>query len=59
MCISRDIIIIKIFYAIVIIKATRQLAIILASVALWEIKLDKIGTVWEKSSRLRILHILS
>ena len=38
--------------------ATRQLAIIMAFVALWEIKFEQMATVWEKGSRLQILGIL-
>ena len=47
----------KYCYAIINMTATRQLAIILAFVALWEIKFEQKATVWEKSSRLRILSI--
>ena len=39
--------------------ATRQLAIILGFVALWEIKFEKMAKVWEKRFRLRILGIFS
>ena len=38
--------------------ATRQMAIILAFVAIWEIKIEQMATVWEKSSRLSILFLL-
>ena len=38
-------------------KVTRQLAIILAFVALWDIKFEQKATVWEKGCRLRILSI--
>ena len=38
--------------------ATRQMAIILAFVALWEMKFEQMVTDYEKGSRLRILFIL-
>ena len=39
--------------------ATRQLATILAFVALWGIKIEQMVTVWEKGSGLQFLFILS
>ena len=39
--------------------ARRQLAIILAFVALWEIKFEQMTTVCEKDSRLRTLGLES
>ena len=45
--------------AIINMTATRQLAIILAFVALWGIKFEQMATVWEKGSVLQFLFILS
>ena len=39
--------------------ATRQLAIILAFVALWGITIEQMATVWEKGSELQFLFIWS
>ena len=43
--------------AIINMTATRQLAIILTVVALWEMKFEQMAPVWEKGSRLQILGI--
>ena len=45
--------------AIINMTATRQLAIIFAFVAVWEITNEQMATVWEKHSKLRMLGILS
>ena len=49
----------KYCYAIINMTATRQLAIILAFVALWEIKFEEMAKIWEKGFRLQILGIFS
>ena len=50
-----DLIIKEIINAIINMIATRQLAIILAFVTLWEIKFDQMATFLEKGSRLQML----
>ena len=57
--ISRNSIIKQICNVIINMTATRQLVIILAFVALWEIKFEQMATVTAKSSRLWILFIFS
>ena len=49
----------KISCAIMNMTTTRKMDIILAFVALWEIKFEQMTTVWVTGSRLRILGILS
>ena len=49
----------KYCYAIINMTATRQLAIILAFVGLWEIKFEEMAKIWEKGFRLQISGIFS
>ena len=50
---SSDSIVNEMHNAIINMLGTRQLAIILAFVALWEITIEEMATVLEKGSRLR------
>ena len=54
-----DLLMKEISSAIINMTATTDMAIILAFVALWEIKFEEMAKIWEKGFKLRILGIFS